>query len=300
MSTRGYEDGISFGGILKAVIVIIVLIFFVWLIGQYKIEKGEGVVLTKVNGDKVAVIQHGWYWRIPGLESYDKYSIVNNALYFPEDLVELEQKFQGDKQTGSIGYDIKTSDNKVVDTGGMVQFEIVDLIQFGVMNTRPMEQLQKTVNGEFFKILQSREQTSDIIINDQGISEDKILNGLKTSGIQEQYGVKFTRIQLIRPTFTKEALDALATKQATISLSEGELAASEKKANATRTIADAENYKANLLKNYPPWVLSYNSQIELWKVLGDKERRDATVYVIQPGAGGDGNSPSVVLPSPKN
>jgi len=294
------DDGISFGGILQAVIVIIVLIFFGWLIGQYKIEKGEGVVLTQVNGDKVAIIQHGWYWRIPGLESYDKYSIVNNALYFPEDLVELEQKFQGDKQTGSIGYDIKTSDNKVVDTGGMVQFEVVDLIQFGVMNTRPMEQLQKTVNGEFFKILQSREQTSDIIINDQGISEDKILNGLKTSGIQEQYGVKFTRVQLIRPTFTKEALDALATKQATISLSEGELAAAEKKANATRTIADAENYKANLLKNYPSWVLDYSSQIELWKVLGDKERKDATVYVIQPGSSGDGNLPSVVLPSPKN
>jgi hypothetical protein len=257
-------------------------------------------VLTKISGDKIAITEHGWYWLIPGLEGYDKYSIVNNALYFPEDLVQLEANFQGDKQTGSIGYDIKTSDNKVVDTGGMVQFVVVDLVQFGVMNTRPMEQLQKTVNGEFFKILQSKEQTSDIIINDQGVSEDKILNGLQTSGIQEQYGVKFTRVQLIRPTFTKEALDALATKQATISLSEGESAAAEKKANATKTIADAENYKANLLKNYPAYVLNYNSQIELWKVLSDKERKDATVYVIQPGAGGDGNSPSVVLPSPKN
>lgn len=292
--------GISLGDILKAIVVIVVFVAFVWLIGQYKIEKGEGVVLTKINGDKVAIIEHGWYWRLPGLESYDKYSIVNNALYFPEDLVALEQAFKGDKQTGSIGYDIKTSDNKVVDTGGMVQFVVVDLIQFGVMNTRPIEQLQKTVNGEFFKILQSKEQTSDIIINDQGISEDKILRGLQTSGIQEQYGVKFTRIQLIRPTFTKIALDALATKQAMISTAEGELAASEKKASATRTIADAENYKANMLKNYPAWVLNYNSQIELWKVLSDKERKDATVYVIQPGAGGDGNSPSVVLPSPKN
>lgn len=296
----GRDDGISFGGILKTIIALVVLIVFVWLIGQYKIEKGEGVILTKFSGDKVAIITPGWYWRIPGLESYDKYSIVNNALYFPGDLVQLEEKFQGDKQTGSIGYDIKTSDNKVVDTGGMVQFEVVDLIQFGVMNTRPMEQLQKTVNGEFFKILQSREQTSDIIINDQGVSEDKILGGLKTSGIQEQYGVKFTRVQLIRPTFTKVALDALATKQAMISTSEGELAAAEKKANATRTIADAENYKANLLKNYPSWVLDYNSQIELWKVLSDKERKDATIYVIQPGAGGNGESPSVVLPSPKN
>lgn len=214
-------------------------------------------------------------------------------------MIELEQKFQGDKQTGSIGYDIKTSDNKVVDTGGMVQFTVVDLIQLGVMNTNPMEQLQKTIDGEFFKILQSRDQDSDKVINDQGLAEDAILKGLQTSGIQEQYGVNFTKVQLIRPTFTKEALDALAQKQATISVSEGEFSAAANKANATRTIADAENYKANLLKDYPSWVLDYSSQIELWKVLGDRERKDATVYVIQPGSS-EGSSPSVVLPSPKN
>lgn len=294
------DDSISVGGLLKAAMVIVVLIVFVWLIGQYKIEKGSGVVLTTVHGDKVAMTTPGWYWRIPGLESYEEYSIVNNAMYFPKDLLTLEEKFQGDTQTGSIGNDIKTSDNKVVDTGGMVQFEIVDLVQFGVMNTDPVNQLQKTVDGEFFKVLQSKDQTSDIIINDQGVSEDKILSGLKSSGIEQQYGVRFTRVQLIRPTFTKDALVASAQKQATILTAEGELAAAQLKANATRTIADAENYKANLLKGYPAWVLDYNSQIELWKVLDNKERKDATVYVIQPGSSSNGNSPSVVLPSPKN
>lgn len=295
-----YGDGPNFGWIIKLVVAVIVLVVFAWIVGQYRITTGEGAVLTKASGEKVAIDETGWYWRIPGLEDYEKWSRVNNRLYFPSDLIELEQKFQGDPQTGSIGYDIKTSDSKIVDTGGMVQFEIVDLVQFGVMNTHPMEQLQKTVDGEFFKVLQSKKMTSDIIINDQGVAEDAILEGLKTAGIQEQYGIKFTKVQLIRPTFTKEALTALSGKQATISRAEGELAAAEKKANATRTIADAENYKANLLKDYPPWVLNYNSQIELWKVIGDKERKDATVYVIQPGAGGDGSSPSIVLPQPKN
>lgn len=297
-----YDDGPNFGWIIKLAVFIVIILIFVWIVGQYRITTGEGAVLTKVNGQKVAIKDTGWYWLVPGLEEYEKWSMVNNRLFFPSDLIDLEQKFQGDKQTGSIGYDIKTSDNKVVDTGGMVQFEIVDLVQFGVMNTHPMEQLQKTIDGEFFKILQSKTMNSDIIINDQGMAEDAIFAGLKTAGIQEQYGIKFTKVQLIRPTFTKEALDAFSRKQATITMAEGEFAAAEKKANATRTIADAENYKANLLKNYPAWVLNYNSQIELWKVLGDKERKDATVYVIQPGtgAGGDGNSPSVVLPSPKN
>lgn len=284
--------------VLRIIILLIVVVFLIWVIGQYKIEKGEGVILTKLDGDKVAIMDIGWRWRIPGLEGFDKYSIVNNRLYFPSDLIALEEKFQGDFQTGSIGYDIKTSDNKIVDTGGMVQFTIVDLVQFGVMNTNPMEQLQKTVDGEFFKILQSKDQTSDSIINDQGSAEDAILKGLQTSGIQEQYGVKFTKVQLIRPTYTKEALEALSKKQAMISVAEGEYDAASKKANATRTIADAEDYKANLLKNYPSWVLDYNSQIELWKVLADKDRKDATIYVLQPGSGNGGSS--VVLPQPKN
>lgn len=295
------KDNISnFVATAKVIVAIIVIIAVAWIIGQYRIDTGQGAILTQSNGQKVEVTETGWYWRMPGLTELQTYSIVNNALYFPRDLIGLEQKFQGDKQTGSIGYDIKTSDNKVIDTGGMVQFTVVDLVQFGVMNTNPMEQLQKTVDGEFFKILQSRNQDSDKIINDQELAEDAILKGLQTAGIQEQYGVKFTSVRLIRPTFTKDALDALSQKQAAISLAEGELAAAEKKANATRTIADAENYKANLLKNYPSYVLGYNSQIELWKVLSDKERKDATIYVLQPGSGGDGNSPSIVLPSPKN
>lgn len=292
------EDNNAIISIIKVIVVLIVIGAIIWIIGSYRIDTGQGGILTQSNGQKIAITETGWKWRTPGLTNIDRYSIVNNRLYFPSDLIELEQKFQGDKQTGSIGYDIKTSDNKVVDTGGMVQFTVVDLVQFGVMNTNPMEQLQKTVDGEFFKILQSRDQDSDTIINDQGKAEDAILQGLKTSGIQEQYGIKFTRVQLIRPTFTREALEALSKKQAMLSVAEGELLASEKKANATRTIADAENYKANLLRNYPSWVLDYSSQIELWKVLSDKDRKDATIYVIQPGASGE-SSPSVVLPSPK-
>jgi hypothetical protein len=287
----------------RSIIGIIVLIVIIGVLGQYKIEKGEGAILTRWNGDKDAITQVGWKWMIPGAEGISKYSIVNNRLYFPQDLISLEQNFQGDKQTGSIGFDIKTADNKVVDTGGMVQFTITDLVQFGVMNTNPMEQLQETVNGEFFKILQSKSFSSDSIINDQGVVEGAIFKDLQNSGIQEQYGVKFTRVQLIRPTFTKDALTSLSTKQATIELSEGELIAAINKANITRTLADAQNYQSNLLKSYQPWILNYNAQIELYKVLSDTNRKGDTVYVLQTGGGGSGNgesTSSVVLPQPKN
>ena len=47
------NEGISVGGILKTAIVIIVFVAFVWLVGQYKIEKGEGVILTKLDVTKL-------------------------------------------------------------------------------------------------------------------------------------------------------------------------------------------------------------------------------------------------------
>jgi hypothetical protein len=81
-----------------------------------------------------------------------------------------------------------------------------------------------------------------------------------------------------------------------ISIAEGEFEASALKGNATRTIADAEAYKAEKLKNFPDYVLNYNSNIELYKVLADKEIPNTKLYVLQP-SNIAGQQPSVVLPS---
>lgn len=199
-----YHDeygNLAVGAVLRDAIIALILLVLIGS-GVYRINTGEGGILTDVGGNRVPITSVGWHYKVPLLTSFDSYSVVNNRIYFPSDLIELETQFQADKVSGSIGLDIKTSDNKVVDTGGMVQYTIVDLFQYGVMNTNPTEQLQKTIDGEFFKVLQSRKQSSDIIINDQGAVESSILDGLKSTGIEQQYGIKFTKVQLIRPTYT--------------------------------------------------------------------------------------------------
>ncbi len=261
----------------------ILIIFFVIVLvtnSFYRIETGKGAILTEVSGQKVPITAVQWYFKVPLLTSLEMYSTVNNRIYFPSDLIEIESKWEADKVSGSLGLDIKTSDNKVVDTGGMVQYTIIDLVQYGVMNTNPTEQLQKTIDGEFFKVLQSKDITSDTIINSQGVVEDNILKGLKSTTIEQQYGIKFTTVQLIRPTYTKAVLDALAQKQSLITTSEGELIAASNKADTTLTIANAEQKKAEMLKSYPPEVLGYMANIELYKTLQDKQN---TIWVIPQG-----------------
>ena len=261
-------------------VVIVFLVIAIILSGVYRIETGRGAILTEVGGQKVPINSVGWHFKVPILTSLDMYSTVNNRIYFPSDLISIESKWEADKVSGSLGLDIKTSDNKVVDTGGMVQYTIVDLVQYGVMNTNPTEQLQKTIDGEFFKVLQSKDITSDTIINDQGTVERNILSGLKSTTIEQQYGIKFTTVQLIRPTYTKDVLNALAKKQSDITISEGELIAASNKADATLRIASAEQQKAEMLKSYPPEVLGYMANIELYKTLQDKQN---VIWVIPQG-----------------
>lgn len=270
---------IKISSMLRDVFISLIIIGIV-LSGVYRIETGVGAILTEVGGQKVPINSVGWHFKVPILTSLDMYSTVNNRIYFPSDLIEIESKWEADKVSGSLGLDIKTSDNKVVDTGGMVQYSITDLVQYGVMNTNPTEQLQKTIDGEFFKVLQSKDVTSDTIINDQGTVENNILMGLKTSNIEQQYGIKFTTVQLIRPTYTKAVLVALAQKQSLITTSEGELISASNKADATLRIAKAEQQKAEMLKTYPTEVLDYMAKIELYKTLQDKQN---TIWVIPQG-----------------
>lgn len=272
----------EFVDVFKMVVKVLGIMIVIGIIlgSVYRIETGKGAILTEVSGQKVPITSVGWHVKVPLLTSLDMYSTVNNRIYFPSDLIQIESKWEADKVSGSLGLDIKTSDNKVVDTGGMVQYTIVDLVQYGVMNTNPTEQLQKTIDGEFFKVLQSKDITSDTIINSQGIVENNILNGLKSTTIEQQYGIKFTTIQLIRPTYTKDVLDALAKKQSLITTSEGELISASNKADATLRIASAEQKKAELLKSYPPEVLEYMAKIELYKTLQDKQN---VVWVIPQG-----------------
>lgn len=266
------------GAIVTFVLFILLTVLIVALLGSYRIDTGQGAILTEVNGNKIPITDVGWHTRTPLLTDLDKYSVVNNNIYFPQDYIELESKFQGDKQAGAIGFDIKTTDDKVIDTGAVMSFEIVDLIQFGVRNTNPQEQLQKAYDAVVFNYLQS--QPSEKITSEIASVNIELLQKIRESNIEEQFGIKINSVSLLRPTFTKIALDALAEKQAIQAKSEGELNAAKNRAEAIETIARAQKSQADILKNVPQEQLDFNAKLALYDTLKGQQN---VVWVIPSG-----------------
>lgn len=275
-NTEAQDDVI--GGILILIVAIIVIGVIGWFMGSYRIDTGEGAILTEFSGNKVSIIDVGWKFRTPLMTDLQKYSIVNNNIYFPADYLELENKFKGDSQAGAIGFDIKTTDDKVVDTGAVMSYEIVDLIQFGVMNTHPIEQLQKAFDSVTFNYLQA--QSSEKITNQIQVVNEEGLKQLKESIIEKQFGIKINSFSLLRPTFTKIALDALAEKQAIQAKSEGELNAAKNRAEAIETIAKAQKNQADILKNVPQEQLDFNAKLALYDTLKGQTN---VIWVIPSG-----------------
>jgi len=268
----------NIGGIVVLVSFILFIIVIVTLLGSYRIETGTGAIITEVNGNKVPIIEVGWHTRTPLLTDVVKYSVVNNDIYFPADYLELESQFKGDAQAGAIGSDIKTTDDKVVDTGAVMSFEIVDLILFGVKNTNPQEQLQKAYDSAVFNYLQS--QSSEKITTQITAINSELYQKLKESKIEEQFGIKVNSVSLLRPTFTKIALDALAEKQAIQAKSEGELNAAKNRAAAIETIAQAQKNQADILKNVPQEQLDFNAKLALYDTLKGSQN---VIWVIPSG-----------------
>lgn len=261
-----------------AVLLILVLGAFLWLFGTYRVEQGQGGILTNSDGSKTAINEYGWKYRTPFLTGFETHSLVNNNIYFPADLLELEQKFQSDNQAGAIGIDVKTLDDKVIDTGAVMSFEIVDLIQFGVKNTRPYEQLQKAFDGVTFDYLQS--QTAEKLTAEITKSNAEALAALKASGIEKQFGIRINSFSLIRPTFTKKALDGLAEKQSIQAISEGKLNAARNEALGIEAIANAMKNQSDILKNIPPEQMQFNAKMALY---GNLKGQSNVIWVVPEG-----------------
>jgi regulator of protease activity HflC (stomatin/prohibitin superfamily) len=271
-------DGVKAIGFIIAVILCFVLVIATLTGSFYRINTGQGGILTGAGGMRSAVTDVGWHVRVPFLSDIQITSIVNNNMYFPEDYLDLETKFQGDQQAGAIGYDIKTTDDKVVDTGAVMAYEITDLFQYGVKNTNPQQQLQKEFDAVVFNYLQS--QSADNITSHVTDIDDALLQRLRESDLDKQFGIKINSMSLLRPTYTKIALDALAQKQAIQATSEGNLNAAKNQALAIETIAQAQKSQADLLKDVSQQQLDFNAKLALYDAL---KGQNNVIWVIPSG-----------------
>jgi regulator of protease activity HflC (stomatin/prohibitin superfamily) len=274
VTDRGiFFDSDKYGNIVDVhlgrlgLVAVLVLFFFVTFVfgGIYRIDTGQGAILTGASGVKEPVTKVGWGAKIPLFTSLDVKSIVNRNLYFPADYVELEQEFKGDAQSGAIGIDIKTTDDKVVDTGAVMTYSITDLMQYGVQNQHPEEQLQKAFDAVVFNHLQLL--TSEKIINDIETVNGELLEKIHKSTIEKQYGITVTSVQLLRPTYTAIALKAMAEKQAIQAVAEGKLNAANSEALAIEKIANAMKMQSDILAKVPESQLDFNARMTLYNNL---------------------------------
>lgn len=273
-NTKAQEEGIAIVAVL-VIVVIIAAVIATLSNGIYRIDTGEGAIYTDFSGVKEPITKVGWGLKFPLFTDIQKKAIVNNNLYFPSDYIQLESDFKPDSQTGSIGIDIKTTDDKVVDTGVLMKYQIVDLYQYGVMNVRPEEQLQKDFDATVFNYLQTLD--SNTIINDIGTVNVALLERVHTSNIEEQFGVKVTEVSLLRPTYTQIALRAMSEKQALQAVAEGKLNAAKSEALAIETIAEAMKNQSDILANIPPNQLDFNAKMTLY---GNLKGQPNVIWVI--------------------
>lgn len=263
---------------LIGVIAVCILIFggIVMLMSIFRIDQGQGAIVTHIGGNKETITAVGWHFLIPIFEGYRKYPVVNDYLYFPSSLT---LNGAGGENVGVSGVEINANDDTVVDVSAITYFDRVDLVQWGVNNVDPDTQFDRAVSGIIRNVIQTS-SASDILHSRDAVAK-KIFDMLKSSGIEAQYGVKITDFSLQHTSYIDEVVKANAHKQALNLEAEGRLDASRKDAEAIKITADAEAYKANLLNTFGENVLQYMQNIELYTAL--KSRSGDLVWVVPAG-----------------
>jgi len=95
--------------------------------------------------------------------------------------------------------------------------------------------------------------------------------------MEKQYGITVTSVQLLRPTFTKEALAGLSEKQAIQAIAEGKLNAARSEAEAIETIARATKNQADMLAGISDTKLAYTAKMTLY---GNLKGQPNVIWVI--------------------
>ena len=273
-----FDEGLVVKVMLGFLVLVILGMFLFSAI--FRINTGQGAIVTHIGGNKDATTRVGWHFVIPFFESYKKYPVVNDYIYFPTGLTKTGGGGEG---IGVSGVEINAKDDTVVDVSAITFFDRTDLFQWGVKNVDPDVQFDRAVSGIIRDIIQT--SSASDILHDRPKVEQEIYTKLKSSNIETQYGVAITKFQIQHSSYIDEVVKVNAHKQALGLEAEGRLDASRKDAEAIKIKADAENYKANLLSKYSEASLSYMAQIELFNTL--RSRATDVVWVDPSGMSTD-------------
>ncbi|HKK91057.1 MAG TPA: SPFH domain-containing protein [Desulfobacteraceae bacterium] len=259
----------------------------------YKVKFNYAVILEQFGGNRRAVTEVGWHFRLPFFTKLEKeVPLMNQNMYL------------GGSSTPKK---IISRENVALWTSAMMTFRIKDLTVWGIENLAPRDILQGDFDGVTKDILQAREVNK--LISEREKIKETIFQALKNRPINEnsptlegKYGIEVVSFVLNETRFGDKLVEATEEKKRRQLIAEAENYAADQEAARIKKM-----YKAYLdgikglqsalgsaeKESVNPALLEFLSQ-QKWATAYEKSSSDQKTFVLH----GSGASPGLALPFP--
>lgn len=199
---------------------------------MFKVKMNYAVVLEKLGGEREAVTDVGWHWRLPYFTKIEQeVSLMNQRMHLGGTNEPMR---------------IISQENVALWTSGVLTYRIRNLSIWAIENLDPMELLQGDYDGIVKDILQAQ-RVGALISERENIKED-IFQALKSRPInekgptlEEKYGIEIVSFVLKETRFGDKLVEATEEKKKRELIAEAENYAADQEASRIRKL-----YKAYL------------------------------------------------------
>ncbi|MFH1064545.1 MAG: SPFH domain-containing protein [Candidatus Woesearchaeota archaeon] len=290
ISKRWIRAG-AIGGVILGLGFAVTNAFTDWV---YQVRTNYGVIITQPMGERIAVEEVGWHFRMPFVTKYEgDYPTANQMVFL-----------HGNPDP----HEVITKGGKVIMAAGNTNYEIVGLKQFAVENVRrqkstsdafgeaathhqtPEEMVQRTLDSIIGSYIQKTE--ADKLIHDRDSAEKEVLESMLKFDFKARYGVQINSYNFTHTNYIPSVVEANGRKQTEVALAEGKRAAAVEDKQRIETLASADGNKYKILaealeKAYPPKTdadrKSLQALFERIVKYGAIERSGGSVWVLPQG-----------------
>ncbi|NOX32465.1 MAG: SPFH domain-containing protein [Deltaproteobacteria bacterium] len=258
----------------------------------YKVKLNYAVILEQFDGQRQAVTDVGWHYRLPFFTRLEKeVPLMNQNLYL-----------------GGSSSPIKiiSKENVALWASAMMTFKIKDLKVWGIENLSPETLLQ----GDFDGIAKDNLQAQEVnrLISEREAIKEKIFHALKNRPInkngptiEDKYGIEVISFVLNETRFGDKLVEATEEKKRRQLIAEADNYAADQEAARIKKLYKAYLQGIRALhialggtdqQGVSPALLEFLSQ-QKWATAYEKNQSDQTTFVLH----GAGRPPSLTLPS---
>jgi len=257
----------------------------------YKVKLNYAVILEQFGGQRQAITEVGWHYRLPFFTRLEKeVPLMNQNLYLGGSPDPLK---------------IISKENVALWTSALMTFKIKDLKVWGIENLSPEMLLQGDFDGIAKDTLQAKEVNH--LISEREKIKEEIFQALKDRPInkagptiEDKYGIEVVSFVLNETRFGDKLVEATEEKKKRQLIAEAENYAADQEADRIRKLYTAYLTGIKSLhlalgggdtENVNPALLEFLSQ-QKWAAAYEKNQSDQNTFVLH----GSGLSPSLTLP----